>query len=98
TGFSGFGGFGAAARPTAAFPPLTPEEEESLLQRIMGASMGGLQFAAQTLDKPGAAVRGLLAGEPGQLLNLLPFSDTLGITDPSERVYGRDLLEQAGAV
>lgn len=53
-----------------------------------------LGYVGETLDKPGAAVRGTLAGDPSQLLNLLPFSDTLGITDPSARVSGRDLLEQ----
>jgi len=72
--------------------PLTEEETESLLAR----SLGFLQYAGETLDKPGAALRGLLAGEPEQLLNLIPFSDTLGITEPKERVSGRDLLEKWG--
>ena len=73
--------------------PLTPEEEKSLLGQTL---IGGLDYIAQTLDKPGAAFRGLLAGQPGQLLNLIPFSDTLGITDPTTKVYGRDLLDQWG--
>lgn len=55
-----------------------------------------LQYVGETLDKPGAALRGLLAGRPDQLLNLLPFSDTVGITDPSQRVSGRDLLQEWG--
>ncbi|MHC4867981.1 MAG: hypothetical protein ACYTEX_28245, partial [Planctomycetota bacterium] len=29
-------------------------------------------------------------------MNLIPFSDTLGITDPQERVYGQGLLERWG--
>lgn len=71
---------------------LSPEEETSLLE----GTLGGLQWLGETLDKPGAAMRGLLAGRPGQLLNLIPFSDTLGITNPQDRTSGRDLLEQAG--
>lgn len=97
TGLRGLSGFGSASsRPTAQFPPLTPEEEESLVSQLMGTGMGAFQYAAETLDKPGAAVRGLIAGEPDQLLNLIPFSDTLGITDPTERHYGSDLLVDLG--
>ncbi len=31
----------------------------------------------------------------GGLLNLVPFSDTAGLTDPHERIHGRELLDQA---
>ncbi len=51
-----------------------------------------LGWIGSSLDKPGAAVRGLMAGRPDQLMNLLPFSDTLGITDPAQRTEGADLL------
>ena len=74
--------------------PLTPDEERSLLE----TGLSFLEYGAETLDKPGAAVRGMLAGHPEAALNLIPFSDTLGITDPEDRVYGRDLLEQWGAL
>ena len=80
------------ARQAAPVEPLTSEEESSLLNR----TLSGLSYLAESFDKPGAAVRGLMAGEPEQLLNLIPFSDTLGITDPEDKVYGRDLLEQWG--
>lgn len=60
------------------------------------AILDALQWVGESLDKPGAAVRGLLAGRPGQLANLIPFSDTLGLTDPKERTYGRDLLQKWG--
>lgn len=60
--------------------------------------LDALGWAGESLDKPGAAVRGLLAGRPDQLANLIPFSDTLGITDPSQRVSGRGLLEHYGAL
>lgn len=64
----------------------------------MSALLDALGYLGQTLDKPGASVRGLLAGRPGQLANLVPFSDTFGLTDPSQRTSGRDLLEAYGAV
>lgn len=60
----------------------------------MGALLDALGWAGESLDKPGAAMRGLLAGRPGELANLIPFSDTLGFTDPSQRTSGRGLLEQ----
>lgn len=62
----------------------------------MSMLLDALQWAGESLDKPGAALRGLLAGRPDQLANLIPFSDTFGITDPSQRVSGRGLLEQYG--
>jgi hypothetical protein len=76
-------------------PPITPEEESSWL----GKTMGMVQYAGETLDKPGAAVRGLMGGQGWDALkNLIPFSDTLGITDPKQRIYGEDLLERWGMV
>jgi hypothetical protein len=80
-----------------ADPNLTPEEESSLLGNVLG----GVQWLGETLDKPGAALRGTLSGMMGGewgggLLNLVPFSDAMGLTDPQKRVYGRDLLETAG--
>lgn len=70
---------------------LTPREE-SLLSKGVGA----VQYLGETLDKPGAALRGLLAGEPEQLLNLVPFSDYFGWTDPKTRVSGHELGRMAG--
>lgn len=93
---SSFGG-----KPKA--PDLTPEEEESLTRKLARQGMGALGWVGETLDKPGSAVRGMLSGVTGGdfgggLLNLIPFSDTLGITDPEKRVGGRKLLEQWGAL
>lgn len=84
------------ARKTAQFPQIPQEDSDSLLRQLGQGAMGTLQYAAETLDKPGAAARGLLAGRPDQLLNLIPFSDTLGITSARERTSGRDLLEMYG--
>jgi len=62
--------------------------------------MSALRNVGETLDKPGAAVRGILSGlgmgtKPGEwgggLLNLIPFSDTLGITNPEKRIQPEDL-------
>lgn len=82
--------------PSNAYPPLAPEVEDSLLSQLAGGGLSALGYVGSTLDKPGAALRGLLAGQPDQLLNLIPFSDALGITDEADRVSGRDLLEQYG--
>lgn len=62
----------------------------------MNPLLQALGWVGESLDKPGAAVRGLLAGRPDQLLNLVPFSDTMGWTDPAQRTSGRDLLEGVG--
>lgn len=88
--------FGQPPSTEPQLPELTPEEQDSLLSQITGGILGGVQYVGETLDKPGAALRGLLAGKPAELLNLIPFSDALGITDPNTRVSGRDLLEGAG--
>lgn len=60
--------------------------------------LDALQYVGETLDKPWAAGRGLLAGRPDQLLNLVPFSDALGLTNPNERVSGRGMLESWGVL
>lgn len=68
--------------------------------------LSGVQWLGETLGKPQAALFGALKGDFAQLANLIPFSDTLGITntgDPekgltTQRVGGRDLLRHYGAV
>lgn len=75
-----------------------PPENPSWLDYAVEGPMHGLQWIGETLDKPGRAIRGVLGGKPSELLNLIPFSDTLGITDPEESVSGRQLLENAGLV
>ena len=84
---------------SARYPAMPPAQVDSLLSQIGRSTIGGLQYVGETLDKPGRAVRGTLSGLTGgewggSLLNLIPFSDTLGITDPQEGIGGRDLLEQ----
>lgn len=88
------GGFGGIPRPRAQ--RTSPEEEQSLLAQLGSMGMGGINYVAQTLQKPQAALFGLLAGEPEQLANLIPFSDTLGITDPNERYDWRGVMDTWG--
>jgi hypothetical protein len=65
----------------------------SLLESLLGP----VNYAGDVLDKfGGRAVRGTLAGKPRELLSPIPFSDTLGITDPAEITRGRDLAKQWG--
>ena len=89
---------------------LTPEEEEDLLSSLERAGLSTLAYIGESIDKPMAALRGLLAGRPEELANIIPFSDALGITsseglfggsalqvtDDEDTVYGRDLLETWG--
>ena len=83
--------------PQVPSGPPTQEEESTFLPSIMG----GAAYLGGVLNKPGAAVRGslnwLTGGDAGGgLLNLIPFSDTAGITDPAKQISGSDLLENWG--
>ena len=89
--------------PGFSQPPPPPTDEEN--QGFLGNVMGGVEYIGSTLGKAGAAERGVLSGLTGGtgeqagwagLKNLIPFSDTLGITDPHKRISGSDLLEQWG--
>lgn len=75
-------------------PPLTEEEQASLLSRIGGGALHGLGWLGSSLGKAfgGRAIRGALGGKAKELLSIIPFSDTLGITNPEDEVHGSDLL------
>jgi hypothetical protein len=64
----------------------------------MNSLLDALAYGGDLLDKSlgGRAVRGLAYGRPDELASILPFSDTLGITDPSRRVSGEDLVTGYG--
>lgn len=81
-----------------AQPEPSQEQMDSLLRQAGGAIVGGASYIGGSLDKGlGArAIRGALGGNAREVLSLIPFSDTLGITDPSQAVGGRDLLEKSG--
>lgn len=76
--------------------PLPDEQFQSLGRRALNSGLGALQYIGGTLAKPGEAVRGVLSGHPSALKNLIPFSDTLGITDEADHISGRDLANQWG--
>ena len=75
-------------------PPMTPQEQESELSKIGSGALHGLGWVGSSLGKAfgGRALRGLLGGKPNELLSVIPFSDTLGITDPVNEVTGAELL------
>ena len=58
--------------------------------------LDALGYIGDALSKPGRTVRGALLGRPDELLAALPFSDSLGITDPSRAVTGSMLLDELG--
>lgn len=77
------------------------EEKQSLLASILG-------YAGETLDKPGRFARGALStalnygtfGNYGQaderaMLNIIPFSDALGYTDPRKELNARQAYAPA---
>ena len=98
-------GANPALRAASAYPPLSPDEEESLLESLGSASLSGLGFVAGSLDKAlgGRAIRGLLDNLTGgdtpwsELASIIPFSDTLGLTNQANAASGRDILENLGA-
>lgn len=55
-----------------------------------------LEYIGGSIDKPGRAVRGLLTGKLREGMAAIPFSDTMGITNPEDRTSGRDLTDKAG--
>lgn len=87
-------------REGPAFPPLEEEDEQRMLSWAARQGLSGLAYLGQSLDKAfgGRAVRGILGGKAREALSLIPFSDALGITNPEDVVYGRDLLEKVGVL
>lgn len=96
---SGIGrqGYGPSISPDYR-TPLDPEEEQSVLSKVGNAALEGVSYIGGVLDKTlgGRAVRGLLGGKPREALSIIPFSDTLGITDPTQAVSGSELNKNVG--
>ena len=63
---------------------------------MANALLDALGYVGDVLDKPGRAVRGLLGGRPEEAAAIVPFSDSMGLTDPANRVSGSDLLRNMG--
>lgn len=62
----------------------------------MSSFLDAIEYAGDALGKGGRAVRGVLAGRPDEALAMLPFSDSLGLTDESRAVSGQQLLNHYG--
>lgn len=98
--FSGGGGRRPLSQraPRAEFrQPLPPEEYQSVARQALNAGTSGIGYILGSLDKPGQAVRGVLAGKGVSALgNLVPFSDTMGLTTDADKTSGRDLTDTYG--
>src|SRR5262245_46471491 len=70
--------------------PLEPQEQDSLMQTALHKGLGGLHYVGSSLGKAfgGRAIRGALGGHWRELASVIPFSDTLGITDEQDEVHG----------
>ncbi len=79
-----------------AFAP--PVDDPSLLSRIGGSALSGLGWLAEVLQKPDRILYALPSGNPRELLNLVPFSDWMGLTDPSNMASASTALENVGVI
>ena len=73
-------------------PQNSEEAERSLLGSIGHGALSGLAYLGSGLDKPRRALTGLFSGNPRELLNLIPFSDAMQLTDPAQAFHGRQLF------
>lgn len=81
---------------------LSPEQTTSLIARAGGTAMSGLGAAANLLDVPGSVIRDVIGGvQTGDWSRHNPFDqiiDPFGSHAEENRVTGRDLLRNAGAI
>lgn len=65
---------------------------------LLNSTLDAVGQVGSALDKytGGRAVRGALAGKTRELASVIPFSDTLGITNEHDATSGRDLLDHYG--
>lgn len=91
---------GARSRRSSPIQPLDPQVAEPLTNNLLSHGASLLHTLGSTLDKAfGArALRGIAAGRPDEALSIIPFSDSLGITDANRSVSMDDLLVQNGLV
>ncbi len=77
--------------------PLPLDQSESFGKQVLDSGASGLSYILGTLDKPGQAIRGMLAGHGvAALKHLVPFSDSMGLTTDADHASGRDLTDQYG--
>lgn len=91
---------GAAPVGDSPLSNVAPEEQQSLFNRMLDSSLGGLAYLGKVADKTfgGRAIRGLLGGRPEEALSIIPGSDTLGLTNENNVVQGTDLLRHLGVI
>lgn len=78
-----------AVRTANTLPPLTPEEEDTLLRKALRTTGSALGAVGNLLDLPGSAVRDLVTGQN-------PFDQILSPFSSDNRATGRDVLSQFG--
>lgn len=91
------GGSGRRQR-TLYRQPFEPEEQDSVAKKALNAGSSGIGYVLGGLDKPGSAVRSVLAGKGlgAGLRALTPFSSTMGLASDKDYTSGRDLLDTYG--
>lgn len=87
-------------------PNFTPEQANDILSSALAGIMSGVQYAGETLDKPGRAMRSLLFDESGgfdpggaqwsDLAHLIPFGDTFGWANPDDAPSPSAIREHYG--
>ena len=65
---------------------------------LVEATLGAVGQVGDAIDKltGGRAVRGTLAGKPRELASVIPFSDSMGLTNEKDKTSGRDLTDSYG--
>lgn len=83
---------------TPTMPPAGGQVQLTPTELLGEESPGMLATIGDILDRPGNALRGVLAGKPGALAGLIPFGESLGAFTPEDRVSGQELLQSWGAI
>lgn len=96
----------APARQTVGVPSthtalddLAPDQLAEAKEKAGGGLLSGLAWVGRKLDNLTGtrAIRGVLGGNWREALSAFnPISDELGLTDPKDIIYGRELLEKGG--
>ncbi len=93
-------GVGATRQAKPQFAPLPEPEAAAAKDGLINKGLSGLSWVGGTLDKAfGArAIRGAAMGDTREMKSIIPFSDTLGITDPSKSHSMDEVLQHHGIV
>lgn len=90
---------GTSDKPNRTKTLMPWEQEESVAPMpTPPESPGVLATLGDVIDRPGNALRGVLAGRPGALKGLIPFGETMGVFGDEDRVSGQDVLKNLGII